>query len=79
MGGFLSRQPLSPRECATLTALGRGAPLKDVAELLEVAVGTASKFASRAYEKLGAQSRIEAIAIHRRVHANCGMRATRRR
>jgi DNA-binding NarL/FixJ family response regulator len=70
---------LSRRECATLTALARGEPLKDIAETLDVAVGTASKFASRAYEKLGAGSRIEAIAIHRRVHGSCGLRASHRR
>lgn len=72
------RAPLSLRECETLTALAEGSLLKDIARTFAVEVATASTWARRAYAKLGAETRLDAVLIHRRAHRECATRLSRR-
>lgn len=65
-------RPLSARECATITALGRGYGILGVRRLLGArSVNTVKTFELRARRKLGASTRAEAVLLHERAHGSC--------
>lgn len=57
---------LTPRERETLLLLAGGASAAEVGERLGVALNTARNHVQRVLDKLGARSRLEAVAIARR-------------
>jgi DNA-binding NarL/FixJ family response regulator len=58
--------PLTSRERETLVLLGDGASTEQISERLGVARNTARNHVQRVLEKLGARSKLEAVAIARR-------------
>jgi DNA-binding NarL/FixJ family response regulator len=56
-------RPLTPRERAVLSELGRGATYELVAENLGVSVNTVRTFVRSIYEKLGVDSRVDAVLL----------------
>lgn len=59
----MGRVALTPREMGVLRELAAGRSNKEIAVALGVAEGTVKVHAARVYEKLGASSRTEALAI----------------
>lgn len=59
--------PLSPRELEVLQVFATGASYAECAETLGLAVGTVQNHVKHIYEKLGASSKTEAIAIATRL------------
>jgi DNA-binding NarL/FixJ family response regulator len=57
---------LTTRELETLVLLGDGASTEEISERLGVARNTARNHVQRVLEKLGARSKLEAVAIARR-------------
>jgi DNA-binding NarL/FixJ family response regulator len=57
---------LTARELETLVLLGDGASTEEISERLGVARNTARNHVQRVLEKLGARSKLEAVAIARR-------------
>ena len=55
---------LSPLECAVLLRLAEGESFKWIASRMMVKPSTAETAAKRAYDKLGAKNRYEAVALH---------------
>jgi len=56
-------RPLTPRERAVLAELGRGAKYEDVAVNLGVSVNTVRTFVRSIYDKLGVDSRVDAVLL----------------
>jgi len=54
-------RPLTPRERAVLAELGRGATYEHVAENLGVSLNTVRTFVRSIYDKLGVDSRVDAV------------------
>lgn len=57
----LSMAHLSPRETEIMELLAEGLLYKEVAERLDLTLGTVKQYAHGIYQKLGAQNRTEAI------------------
>ena len=68
----LTLEHLTPRQCAILTRLGRGEPLKAIAADLGISYETAKTHCKRAYEKMGLSDPdrhvYAGIAAHARFH-----------
>jgi len=56
-------RPLTPRERAVLAELGRGAKYEDVAVNLGVSLNTVRTFVRSIYDKLGVDSRVDAVLL----------------
>ncbi len=64
-------EPLSPRECAVIAALGRGAPIRVIATELHLRPRTVRQYVERAYRKLGVNDKASAVLAHQSVHGVC--------
>ena len=58
-----NQEGLTPRELEVLAAMARGANNRALAEILSVTPATARSHAQNILRKLGAHSRLEAVAI----------------
>jgi LuxR family maltose regulon positive regulatory protein len=61
-------EPLSKRELEVLSLLNAGASNGDIAEKLVIAVGTVKRHTLKIYQKLGVNSRTQAIAKARELN-----------
>jgi DNA-binding CsgD family transcriptional regulator len=64
-GGNGARDALTPRQVAVLTWAARGRRNDQIAEILYITPRTVAKHLQLAYDKLGARSRMQAVAILR--------------
>lgn len=67
----MTLEPLSVRECAVITALGRGATYRVIANDLHIQMGTVRQYIERAYRKLGVNDKASAVLAHQSVHGVC--------
>lgn len=70
-------QPLSATQCAVLRLLGEGLILSAAAQRLGISERAARTHVHRAMSKMGAATRMEAVAKHPRVHRRCSACANR--
>ena len=61
-----SNEWLTPRECEVVGRLALGESFKWIAYAMGIKTSTATEFARKAYRKLGARDRFEAVALHPR-------------
>jgi DNA-binding CsgD family transcriptional regulator len=58
---------LTPAEAAVATQLGSGRALRDVAESLDITVGTARNHLKAIFQKTGAHRQSELVALMQRI------------
>jgi DNA-binding NarL/FixJ family response regulator len=62
---------LSRRECEAITALGQGAPKKEIAARWGRSENTVKATIKHAFEKLGVHDKAAAVLAHQAVHGIC--------